>query len=69
MEELGITLTENGAMRPHATVTGLMIAYAEASYFAVGQIDETQMKDYARRRGLPEGRMRQFLAANLKTVS
>ena len=69
MEELGITLTENGAMRPHATVTGLMIAYAEASYFAVGQIDETQMKDYARRRGLPEGRIRQFLAANLKTVS
>ena len=69
MGSLGITLTENGAMRPHATVTGLMIAYDEATYFAVGQIDEVQLRDYARRRGLPESRMRQFLAANLKTLT
>ena len=69
MKEMGITLTENGAMRPHATVTGLMIAYPRAKYFAVGQIDQVQLEDYARRRGLPLERMRQFLAANLKTVS
>lgn len=68
MSEIGIRLTENGAMRPHATVTGLMIAYAHAKYFAVGQIDENQLKDYAQRRGLPEERMRQFLAANLRNV-
>lgn len=68
MEELGITLTENGAMRPHATVTGLMIAYAGASYFAVGQIGRDQLEDYAVRRGLPEDRVRQFLAANLSVL-
>lgn len=68
MDELGIVLTENGAMRPHATVTGLMIAYAEASYFAVGPIDNEQLEDYAARRGLPLDRARQFLAANLNAM-
>ncbi len=68
MEQLGIMLTENGAMRPHATVTGLMIAYADASYFAVGQIDTEQLEDYAARRALPIERVRQFLAANLSEL-
>lgn len=66
MQNMGITLTENGAMRPHASVSGLMIALKEAHYFAVGPIDEEQFEDYARRRGLPKEKMRQFLAANLK---
>lgn len=68
MEGMGITLTENGAMSPHATVTGLMIAYPHASYFAVGQIDEEQLEDYARRRGLPVDVMRRFLSSNLNVV-
>lgn len=66
MQSMGITLTENGAMRPHASVSGLMIALKEAHYFAVGPIDEEQFEDYAHRRGLPKEKMRQFLAANLK---
>ncbi len=64
-ESIGIHLTENGAMQPHGSVSGLMLAHPKASYFAVGNIGEDQFQDYVRRRGLGEQRMRQFLRANL----
>lgn len=69
LQQLGVTLTENGAMRPHATVTGLMISHPKARYFAVGRIDDEQLRDYAARRGLDVERMSQFLAANLDRAS
>lgn len=65
MQQIGITLTENGAMRPHATVCGLMLAHPAARYFAVGKIGNDQLEDYARRRGMPINEVRKFLAANL----
>lgn len=65
MKRIGITLTENGAMHPHASVCGLMLAHPASRYFAVGKIGEDQLEDYARRRGMPVNEMRKFLAANL----
>jgi len=65
MGQIGITLTENGAMYPHASVCGLMIAHPASRYFAVGKIGEDQLEDYAHRRGMPVKEMRKFLAANL----
>ena len=65
MEQIGITLTENGAMRPHATVCGLMLAHPAARYFAVGKIGNDQLEDYAQRREMPINEVRKFLAANL----
>ena len=65
MEQIGITLTENGAMRPHATVCGLMLAHPAARYFAVVKIGNDQLEDYARRRRMPINEVRKFLAANL----
>lgn len=62
---IGIRLTENGAMQPHASVSGLMLAHPEARYFAVGKIGDDQLADYARRKGLSPERARQYLAANL----
>ncbi len=62
---IGIALTENGAMRPHASVSGLMLGHPQAHYFAVGKIGSDQLHDYARRRGLPVKEIRRFLAANL----
>ena len=64
-ERIGIRLTENGAMKPHASVSGLMLAHPAARYFTVGKIGNDQLEDYARRRGLPVETMRKFLAANL----
>ena len=65
MKQIGITLTENGAMHPYASVCGLMLAHPASRYFAVGKIGEDQLEDYARRRGMPVKEMRKFLAANL----
>ncbi|WP_294618561.1 vitamin B12 dependent-methionine synthase activation domain-containing protein [uncultured Bacteroides sp.] len=61
MKRIGITLTENGAMYPHASVCGLMFSHPQAHYFAIGKIGEDQLEDYARRRGMPVEEMRRFL--------
>lgn len=65
MQQIGIALTENGAMLPHASVSGLMLSHPAARYFAVGKIGEDQLKDYAERRGMNIEVMRKFLAGNL----
>ncbi|KAA6317376.1 Methionine synthase [termite gut metagenome] len=64
MSRIGITLTENGAMNPHASVCGLMIAHPSARYFSVGTIDEIQLSDYAMRRGKTVEEIRKFLNIN-----
>ena len=65
MEQIGVKLTENGAMYPTASVSGVYIAHPESHYFMIGQIDEEQLKDYATRRGLPESTARKLLSKNL----
>ena len=65
MKQIGIRLTESGAMKPHASVSGLMFSHPQARYFNVGKIGEDQLQDYARRRGLPVEVVRKFLASNL----
>lgn len=66
MKDIGIRLTESGAMKPHASVSGLMLAHPEARYFAIGKIGDDQLRDYARRRGIPVEVMRRFLGSILK---
>ena len=63
MQDIGITLTENGAMNPPSSVAGFIIRHPHARYFSVGNITKEQFQDYVRRRGLSEDRMRQFLRA------
>ena len=63
--QIGIRLTESGAMRPHASVSGFMMSHPEARYFAVGTIGNDQLADYARRRSVPIEVMRKFLISNL----
>ena len=65
MKQIGIRLTESGAMKPHASVSGLMLAHPEARYFSIGKIGEDQLRDYANRRGLPLELCRKFIAGNL----
>ena len=66
MKQIGIKLTENGAMYPHASVCGLMFSHPASEYFSVGKIGEDQLEDYARRRGKSIEEMCKFLAANLQ---
>jgi 5-methyltetrahydrofolate--homocysteine methyltransferase len=48
----GITLTENFAMLPAASICGLYFSHPQSRYFAVGKIGRDQVLDYQRRKGL-----------------
>ncbi len=63
LSEIGITLSENGAMSPHSSVSGLIFAHPKAHYFSVGSISEEQLLDYAHRRGITLDQAKKFLAA------
>ena len=47
----GITLTENFAMYPASSVSGLYFNHPDSKYFAVGKLGRDQVEDYARRKG------------------
>lgn len=63
--EIGIQLTENGAMFPTASVCGLYFAHPQSKYFMVGKIDDQQLQDYARRCGKTPATLKKWLAANI----
>lgn len=65
MKQIGIHLTETGMMQPHASVSGFMFAHPKARYFDLGKIGVDQLRDYARRRGVPVELMRRFLSGSL----
>lgn len=64
MKQAGIRLTETGMMTPHASVSGFMFAHPKSRYFELGKIGDDQLRDYARRRGVPVELMRRFLVVN-----
>lgn len=64
MKQAGIRLTETGMMTPHASVSGFMFAHPKSRYFELGKIGDDQLRDYARRRGVPVELMRRFLTVN-----
>jgi 5-methyltetrahydrofolate--homocysteine methyltransferase len=63
--DIGVSLTEHGAMLPAASVSGLVIGHPQARYFNVGHVGRDQVADYARRRGLPVKDTERWLAPNL----
>ncbi len=61
----GITLTENFAMYPAASVSGFYFSHPQSKYFAVGKIDRDQVEDYSRRKGLDLKIVERWLSPNL----
>lgn len=61
LEKIGISLTENGAMYPSASVSGLYISNPKAKYFMVGEIGEDQLIDYAERREISLDRAKSLI--------
>ncbi len=51
-ENTGIKLTDSMAMWPASSVSGLYIANPAAHYFGTGRIQQDQVADYARRKGM-----------------
>ena len=64
-EGLGIELTENLAMTPAASVSGLYLGHPKARYFTVGRIGRDQLEDYAARSGRTPEEMERWLQPNL----
>lgn len=51
---IGLQLTESMAMFPTAAVSGWYFSHPDAKYFAISEIGEDQLKDYANRKGWDE---------------
>ena len=64
-DRTGISLTENFAMYPTASVSGEYFAHPESFYFGVDKISRDQVEDYARRKGMPVEEVERFLNADL----
>ena len=62
---LGISLTENYAMHPAASVSGWYFARPEARYFGLGRIGPDQVEDYAARSGISLAEAERRLSPNL----
>ena len=62
---IGMTVTENFAMLPTASVSGFYLSHPDARYFAVGKIGDDQLRDFAARSGLAIEDARRRLAPNL----
>jgi 5-methyltetrahydrofolate--homocysteine methyltransferase len=64
-QNTGIQLTENFAMLPAASVSGLYFSHPKSRYFAVGKIERDQVLDYHRRKGMDLAEVERWLAPNL----
>ncbi|WP_417617798.1 methionine synthase [Oceanisphaera sp.] len=62
---IGMKLTESYAMWPGAAVAGFYFSYPDTRYFAVAQIQEDQLLDYADRKGMTREEAEKWLAPNL----
>ena len=62
---MGIDLTENLAMTPAASVSGIYLAHPRSRYFSLGRIGRDQVEHYARRKGMSTAEAERWLAPNL----
>lgn len=57
----GITLTDQKAMFPAASVSGYYFGHRDAKYFGLGKIGADQVADYASRRGISKAEAERWL--------
>jgi 5-methyltetrahydrofolate--homocysteine methyltransferase len=64
-QRTGITLTDNMAMWPGASVSGWYFSHPQSQYFVVGRIGKDQVEDYALRKGVELRTAERWLSPNL----
>ena len=62
---IGVSLTESCAMIPAASVSGLYIGHPDSFYFGVGRINDDQLNNYAKRKGISIDEATRWLSPNL----
>jgi 5-methyltetrahydrofolate--homocysteine methyltransferase len=63
-EDTGVSLTENLAMSPAASVCGIYIAHPEAHYFGIGRITREQVCDYADRKHISPEEVEKYFGSS-----
>lgn len=61
-KNIGVELTHSYMMKPTASVCGLYFAHPDAKYFDIGSIEDEQLCDYAKRKGLEKNLVKQFMS-------
>ncbi|SMB84939.1 methionine synthase (B12-dependent) [Hymenobacter roseosalivarius DSM 11622] len=64
-QQTGIILTENLAMYPASSVSGLYYAHPDSRYFGLGKIARDQVEDIAQRKNMPIAELERWLSPNL----
>jgi 5-methyltetrahydrofolate--homocysteine methyltransferase len=64
----GVKLTENFAMWPGSSVSGLYFSHPQSFYFGVGKIERDQVEDYAGRKGWSVAEAERWLAPVLNYI-
>jgi 5-methyltetrahydrofolate--homocysteine methyltransferase len=59
---IGVKLTENYAMWPGSSVSGLYIGHPDAYYFGVAKVERDQVEDYAARKGMDVAEVERWLS-------
>ena len=62
---IGVKLTESLAMWPASSVSGYYFANEKSKYFGLGNINEDQLNDYAKRKNIDLEKARKWLSPNL----
>jgi 5-methyltetrahydrofolate--homocysteine methyltransferase len=62
---IGVILTENLAMYPAASVSGMYYAHPESKYFALGSISKDQIEKYSQQKNVDIDVAERWLAPNL----
>jgi 5-methyltetrahydrofolate--homocysteine methyltransferase len=61
----GIEITENFAMWPGSSISGIYFAHPQSRYFSVGKIGKDQAEDYCARKGMSLDEVERWLGPNL----
>ena len=64
-KSIGVKLTESLAMWPASSVSGYYFANEKSKYFGLGNINEDQLEDYAKRKNIDIEKARKWLNPNL----
>ncbi|MGB0883988.1 MAG: methionine synthase [Flavobacteriales bacterium] len=67
-KNIGVSLTENMAMTPAASVSGYYFSLPESRYFALGKIDRDQLDSYGERKQISKTKAERFLRPALKSI-
>ena len=59
--QIGVSLTSSYAIVPTTSLCGMLIAHPEARYFSISKIGDDQLKEYCRKRKIPESEGKRLL--------